>query len=306
MVEPEVVRQTRLLHDAGWGAKRIAAEVGVARNTVRRYLRSPLAAVQVRPSRRSLDDDARHERASSTRVLRAVTRSSSRSCSRSAGWMRSVRTVQRSGRRAAPRAARRAGRDGSVRDRAAHLFFQLVARRYERRSLLITTNEVVTPWGAAFETTCSRCDPRPTAPYSDDPSREGSGVAVRPIALRLPMNDSGNSDSPRLSRRAAGVIGGTASPPRALCCAAGVRGAPRGVGAGVVGREARSRPAVAIAGRRPRGTPPPRRVSPRRLRSSRCSASPARAPSCRDGSAPDPGRAPSPPSARRGAPAHPG
>jgi len=59
MVEPEVVRQMRLLHEAGWGAKRIAAEVGVARNTVRRYLRSPLADVQVRPSRRSLDDDAR-------------------------------------------------------------------------------------------------------------------------------------------------------------------------------------------------------------------------------------------------------
>jgi transposase len=59
MVEPEVVRQMRLLHAAGWGAKRIAAEVGVARNTVRRYLRSPLADVQVRPSRRALDDDGR-------------------------------------------------------------------------------------------------------------------------------------------------------------------------------------------------------------------------------------------------------
>src|SRR5262245_28345189 len=61
MVEPEVVRQMRLLHEAGWGAKRIAAEVGVARNTVRRYLRSPLAEVQVRPSRRTLDDDRRSQ-----------------------------------------------------------------------------------------------------------------------------------------------------------------------------------------------------------------------------------------------------
>jgi transposase len=58
MVEPEVVRQIRLLSEAGWGSKRIAAEVGVARNTVRRYLRSPLADVQVRPSRRALDADA--------------------------------------------------------------------------------------------------------------------------------------------------------------------------------------------------------------------------------------------------------
>jgi transposase len=55
MVEPELVRQIRLLHEAGWGAKRIARAVGVARNTVRRYLRSPDAEVQVRPARRVLD-----------------------------------------------------------------------------------------------------------------------------------------------------------------------------------------------------------------------------------------------------------
>lgn len=59
MVEPEVVRQMRLLHEAGWGAKSIAKEVGVARNTVRRYLRSPLADVQVRPAARALDEDGR-------------------------------------------------------------------------------------------------------------------------------------------------------------------------------------------------------------------------------------------------------
>jgi len=34
--------------------------------------------------------------------------------------------------------------------RAAHLFFQLVARRYERGSLLITTNQVVSQWGVVF------------------------------------------------------------------------------------------------------------------------------------------------------------
>jgi DNA replication protein DnaC len=34
--------------------------------------------------------------------------------------------------------------------RAAHLFFQLVARRYERGSMLITTNQVVTQWGTVF------------------------------------------------------------------------------------------------------------------------------------------------------------
>ena len=34
--------------------------------------------------------------------------------------------------------------------RSAHLFFQLVAKRYERTSTLITTNQTVTQWGAVF------------------------------------------------------------------------------------------------------------------------------------------------------------
>jgi DNA replication protein DnaC len=34
--------------------------------------------------------------------------------------------------------------------RSAHLFFQLVARRYERGSLLVTTNKTVTQWGEVF------------------------------------------------------------------------------------------------------------------------------------------------------------
>jgi DNA replication protein DnaC len=34
--------------------------------------------------------------------------------------------------------------------RSAHLFFQLVARRYERGSLLITTNQAVAQWGTVF------------------------------------------------------------------------------------------------------------------------------------------------------------
>jgi len=34
--------------------------------------------------------------------------------------------------------------------RSTHLFFQLVGRRYERGSLLITTNQVVTRWGTGF------------------------------------------------------------------------------------------------------------------------------------------------------------
>ena len=34
--------------------------------------------------------------------------------------------------------------------RSAHLLFQLVARRYERTSTMITTNQLVTQWGAVF------------------------------------------------------------------------------------------------------------------------------------------------------------
>jgi transposase len=62
MVEPEIIRQIRDLAARGWGAKRIARELEVARNTVRRYLRGGSEAeVQVRPGRRRLDDDGRAE-----------------------------------------------------------------------------------------------------------------------------------------------------------------------------------------------------------------------------------------------------
>ena len=49
MVEQELVRQMRVLAEAGWGTKRISREVGVARNTVRRYLRSRGEAQKQRP-----------------------------------------------------------------------------------------------------------------------------------------------------------------------------------------------------------------------------------------------------------------
>ena len=62
MVEPEVVRQMRELSALGWGSKRIAQELGVARNTVKRYLRGGgEAETQVRPGARRLDADARAE-----------------------------------------------------------------------------------------------------------------------------------------------------------------------------------------------------------------------------------------------------
>ena len=63
MVDAEVVRQIRELHRGGWGAKRIARELELARNTVRRSLRRRTddALVQVRPRARQLDAAARAE-----------------------------------------------------------------------------------------------------------------------------------------------------------------------------------------------------------------------------------------------------
>lgn len=60
MVEPEAVARIRGLRAAGWGAKRIAREVKMRRNTVRRYIKGGEAAeVQVRPRARLLDDGER-------------------------------------------------------------------------------------------------------------------------------------------------------------------------------------------------------------------------------------------------------
>lgn len=98
MVEPEVVRRMKRLHELGWGAKRIAAELGVARNTVRRYLRGADPSVQERPSRRALDADGRAE----ARQLLSTTAEGNavvvRDILAERGREASVRTVQRVGR----------------------------------------------------------------------------------------------------------------------------------------------------------------------------------------------------------------
>ncbi len=36
MIEPDSMRQLHQLHSKGWGTKRIAGELGIARNTVKR------------------------------------------------------------------------------------------------------------------------------------------------------------------------------------------------------------------------------------------------------------------------------
>jgi transposase len=62
VVEGELVTAIRTLAGRGVGKKRIAREVGVAVNTVRRYLRGPIpAGPQVRPAARRLTDERRRE-----------------------------------------------------------------------------------------------------------------------------------------------------------------------------------------------------------------------------------------------------
>ena len=62
MIEGQVVTAIRTLAGRGVGKKAIAREVGVAVNTVRRYLREPITAgQQVRPAARRLTDDRRGE-----------------------------------------------------------------------------------------------------------------------------------------------------------------------------------------------------------------------------------------------------
>jgi transposase len=61
VIDGEIVTAIRELVDRGWGSKAIARELGIARNTVRRYRRHPVVAGhQVRAPRR-LTEDVVHE-----------------------------------------------------------------------------------------------------------------------------------------------------------------------------------------------------------------------------------------------------
>jgi transposase len=60
VIEAKAVQELRELHARGWGSRRIARELGLARNTVKRYLGEKCeAGVQTRPSARALDDEGR-------------------------------------------------------------------------------------------------------------------------------------------------------------------------------------------------------------------------------------------------------
>jgi transposase len=62
MVESETVRQIRALSEMGWGSRRIAGELGIARKTVQRYVRGGIAAeTQTRPAARALTAEQQAE-----------------------------------------------------------------------------------------------------------------------------------------------------------------------------------------------------------------------------------------------------
>ena len=61
MLEPEVVDRIRELSGQGLGSKRIARQLGIARNSVRRYLAGATVGFQERPTARCLDGDTLRE-----------------------------------------------------------------------------------------------------------------------------------------------------------------------------------------------------------------------------------------------------
>src|SRR5262245_2350273 len=61
MLEPGVVDRIRELSGQGCGSKRIARELKISRNTVRRYLAGAAAGFQERPAARRLDESTLRE-----------------------------------------------------------------------------------------------------------------------------------------------------------------------------------------------------------------------------------------------------
>jgi DNA replication protein DnaC len=66
---------------------------------------------------------------------------------------------------------------------AAHLFFQLVSRRYEKGAMLVTSNRAVGEWGAVRRSGGGDGNPRPAAapqPRHHDPRRQLSTARKAP------------------------------------------------------------------------------------------------------------------------------
>lgn len=95
VVEADVVEKIQVLERLRWGKRRIAAELGVSVNTVRRYLRGAPAGVQVRPGKAALSDEQRALAATLWRTTAQGNAVVVRDLLTEAGVHASVRTVQR-------------------------------------------------------------------------------------------------------------------------------------------------------------------------------------------------------------------
>ena len=101
---------------------------------------------------------------------------------------------------------------------AAHLFFQLVSRRYERGSLLITSNRAIGEWGDGVRRPGGGDgDPRPTAapqPRRHDPRRQLSAAREAPLGPAQAGGRAARAGADRMSLRLAQV--GPQVPPAGL------------------------------------------------------------------------------------------
>ena len=120
MVDPEEVVRMRVLARMVWGGRRISREVGVARSTVRRYLRGgPEAEVQRRPQGRRQSEDDRRE---AERLFREEAGGNAvvvREPLRTQGVVADVRTIQRAVRESRRRMKARLWRRCASRRRRA-------------------------------------------------------------------------------------------------------------------------------------------------------------------------------------------
>jgi hypothetical protein len=170
MLAPDEVAAMVQLPKLGWGTKRIADELGCSRNTVKRYL-AAVGWAALRPPQR------KRRLVGSASGWRGVSGSTAATATWCAGiWCANIGSRCRCGRWSAPAlvaAFAKAHADGRVEERlgffakpklliidelgclpfetnAEHLFFQLVSARYERGSVLITSNRAVGEWGSVF------------------------------------------------------------------------------------------------------------------------------------------------------------
>jgi DNA replication protein DnaC len=72
---------------------------------------------------------------------------------------------------------------------AANLMFMLVSRRYERASMIVTSNKPFSGWGEIFGDDVTRRDDRPARPPRRDPRLKGDSYRLKDRDLARPARD---------------------------------------------------------------------------------------------------------------------